>query len=287
MSDPRPVLVLGATGKQGGAALRHLRARGIAVRAVTRKPEGDGGKRLAGLGAEVVRADMNDPASLEAALRGCRAVFSVQNPWEKGQDEAAQGKLVIDAAKRAGVEQVVYASVIRAETSPDLAHFANKVLVEQHLKASGLKWTILRPVYFMDNLSDPESSRFMWATLRHFLGESVKLQMIATDDIGAMAAAAFVEPERWSGQTIDLAGDELSIPEASAVWARVRGEAPPTLPGFLMYGISPLIRVFMSEGWRMFAWYGEASQFTVDIAALKAKAPQLNDFEAFLRLKTG
>src|SRR5687768_12444688 len=121
-----PVLVFGATGKQGGATVRHLRARGIPVRAVTRNPQGEGGRRLTEAGVEVVRADLDDPATLGPALAGCRGVFSVQNPWESRKvDEAAQGIRLTEAAVAAGVPQLVFASVIRADSSPNLPHFAN------------------------------------------------------------------------------------------------------------------------------------------------------------------
>lgn len=87
-----PVLVTGATGKQGGAAARHLLAASFGVRALTRNPEEHKARARADRGAEVVRGDLNDPDSLGLALEGVYGVFSVQNPFEHGTEgEVRQG----------------------------------------------------------------------------------------------------------------------------------------------------------------------------------------------------
>jgi uncharacterized protein YbjT (DUF2867 family) len=80
----RRVLVTGATGKQGGAAARHLLESGIGVRALARRPEQAAAAELERLGAEVVQGDLDDSASVERALEGVYGVFSVQNFWETG-----------------------------------------------------------------------------------------------------------------------------------------------------------------------------------------------------------
>jgi len=85
MSNEKTILITGATGKQGGATLRHLAKRGgFKLRAMTRKPDSDAAKAVAALGAEVVQGDLDDAASLERALAGAWGVFAVQNTWEAG-----------------------------------------------------------------------------------------------------------------------------------------------------------------------------------------------------------
>src|ERR1700730_6906378 len=102
--NSKTILVCGATGKQGGAALRHLRDKGYSVRALTRNPDKPEAQALVGHGTEVVRGDLNDPTSLTRALDGVDGVFSVQS--RTGQDvegEVRQGVNIADAAKRSRV----------------------------------------------------------------------------------------------------------------------------------------------------------------------------------------
>src|SRR5689334_14343681 len=120
--DPRgkTIVVTGATGNQGGATTRHLLADGWHVRALVRDDTTPAAAALAAAGAELVRGDLDDPASLEAAVRGAYGVFSVQSA---SPDELTQGMNVVDAAKVGGVRHLVYSSVGGAEepTSPRYA----------------------------------------------------------------------------------------------------------------------------------------------------------------------
>src|SRR3954465_11647640 len=101
MANEKTILITGATGKQGGATLRHLAKRGgFKLRALTRKPDGDAAKALSALGAEVVAGDLNDAASLERAVAGAWGVFAVQNTWEAGvEGEEEQGKRLAKVAR--------------------------------------------------------------------------------------------------------------------------------------------------------------------------------------------
>jgi uncharacterized protein YbjT (DUF2867 family) len=274
-----PILVLGATGAQGGATVRALRARELACRALTRKPDGPAAAALRARGAEVVAGDMDDADSLRRAMQGCRGVFSVQNWWERKNDEVAQGCRVADLARECGVEHLVYTSVARAHDHPDLAHFTTKWKVEQHLHGLDLSWTILRPVYFMDNLFHDQGASFHWRCLAHFVGADSRLQMIATDDIAAFALLAFEAPGAWRGRTVELAGDDLSGADAKALWTEVMGAPPKAapVPGFVLEST----RWWMPELWKMFTWYRKPV-FTADIAALRQEHPGLLDLRSFL-----
>ena len=110
MANEKTILITGATGKQGGATLRHLAKRGgFKLRAMTRKPDGDAAKALSALGAEVVAGDLNDAASLERAVAGAWGVFAVQNTWEAGvEGEEEQGKRFAKIARDKGVQHFVY-----------------------------------------------------------------------------------------------------------------------------------------------------------------------------------
>src|SRR5213080_5541062 len=112
MAESKSILVTGATGHQGGAVARELLARGHRVRAMSRKPEGDAAQALAGLGAELVKGDLDDAESLKRAIQGTWGVFAVQNTWEAGvEGEEAQGKRIAEIARKNGVQHYVYTSV--------------------------------------------------------------------------------------------------------------------------------------------------------------------------------
>ena len=100
------ILITGATGQQGGAALRLLREKGFPIRALTRHPDRPTARALVGQGTEVVRGDLKDPVILVRAMEGAYGVFGVQTPMEEGaQSEASQGINLVDAAKRSRVSQ--------------------------------------------------------------------------------------------------------------------------------------------------------------------------------------
>ena len=143
-------LVTGATGQQGGAVARALLAEGQTVRALTR--DFARAEPLIEAGAQVVVGDMTDPQAMRRAFQGVHAAFLMGTPYAAGPEaEWQQLQTTIDAARDTGVRHVVYASVQRAEDLADVPHYAQKVRAEAYLQESGLPWTILRPVFFMDN----------------------------------------------------------------------------------------------------------------------------------------
>ncbi len=224
--DPsgKTILVCGATGHQGGASARHLLEDGWTVRALTRHPDTDAARALAGLGAELVVGDLLDRASLDQAIRGCYGVHSVQTYREAGiEGEVTEGRNIVDAAKAAGVEHFVYSSVIGAgEQSPRLDYVRSKPELERYLRDSGLEWTIFRPCTFMEN--------FLWqrddlaaGVLRGFEPPDAAHQYIAVDDIGRFVALALREPGDWLQTTTLIAGDALSMNEVAEVLGRALG----------------------------------------------------------------
>src|SRR5689334_8844849 len=141
------VLVTGATGRQGGATARALLAAGVPVRALVRDPATDRAAAVAALGAELVEGDLRDPASLVAAARGARAVFSVQMPELRGdtwdfESELAQGVNLIGAALAAGVPQFVHTSVSgagRHEEAPGWAEGRWAAMERVYLPKAGMQ----------------------------------------------------------------------------------------------------------------------------------------------------
>jgi len=147
----KTVLVTGATGRQGGAVIRHMRPKGWKLRALTRNPNSYAAKELAKQGVELVQGDLDDPGSLERAARGVYGIYSVQDFWTVGaRREVQQGKNLADVAKKAGVEHFVYSSVGGAERNTGITHFETKWVVEKHIRSLKLPVTVLRPASFME-----------------------------------------------------------------------------------------------------------------------------------------
>src|SRR6516225_5162789 len=97
------VLITGATGRQGASVVRHMLPQGWKLRALTRNPESESAVALVNQGVEVMRGDLEDPASLEKAVQGVYGVYSVQDFWAVGARREVQGKNLADTALKAGV----------------------------------------------------------------------------------------------------------------------------------------------------------------------------------------
>lgn len=226
MTDQKLVLISGATGHQGGAIARELLAAGWPVRAMTRKPEGEAANALAALGAEVVKADLDDEASLAGALNGAWGALGVQNTWEAGvEGEEEQGLRFARAAKKAGVKHFVYQSVGSADRETGIPHFENKRRIEQLVESLGFEsYVIVRPVFFMENLAGPWFKPYIeQGNFAVGMKPDTKLQMIAVQDIGKYGLIAFEKAKELNGQGIDIAGDELTGQAIADTLAEVTG----------------------------------------------------------------
>jgi uncharacterized protein YbjT (DUF2867 family) len=127
MSTNQMILITGVTGHQGGAVAHALHGAGFRLRGMTRKPESDHAVTLASQGVEIVKGDLDDEASVRAALEGAWGVFGVQNTWEAGVErEEVQGKRLARLAREAGVQHYVYTSVGSAHRKTGIPHFENK-----------------------------------------------------------------------------------------------------------------------------------------------------------------
>ena len=274
----RLIVVTGATGKQGGAVARSLLDRGFRIRALTRNPQKPEAQALADRGAEVVQGDMEDRSAMERALEGAYGVFSVQNYWETGYDgEVQQGKTVADAAKAAGVEHFVYSSVGSAHRQTGIPHFESKWEIEEHVRQIGLPYTIVRPVFLMQNW-EWTREMILGGTLAQPFDPDKPLQQVAVEDIGAFAAIAFENPDRWIGREVDLAGDEQSMTEIADTFSRVIGRE-------VSYYQVPWDQFEEQVGEEVTLnsrWMNDVG-YEADIAALRQEYPELTSFESYLR----
>jgi uncharacterized protein YbjT (DUF2867 family) len=272
------VLVTGATGHQGGASARHLLANGWRVRALVRNPDDPAARALAEGGVELVQGDMTDRASLDRAMQGVYGVHSVQAYLPNdAANEICQGSNVADAAKAAGVQHLVYSSAAGPEDPSDLdiPEIRSKRVIENHIRASGLPFTCLRPVYLMDTLNylRPYILQGTWTIS---LPADRAMQMLASEDIGAFVALAFEQPERWLNQSLDLAGDELSQLQIAEVLSRVIGRR-------IRFVEMPLeqARAYDADLAKVTEWLNTEG-FNADIPALRTIYPGLMTLETWL-----
>ena len=225
--------MLGATGRQGGAVARRLLGDGWGVRALTRSPASAPARALVSAGAEVMAADMEDPASLDAAFAGMHGLYSVQNPNTSSiEAEVRQGRNVADAAARAGVRHVVYGSAGTGDPDTGVGSWDSKLAIEAHMRELGLPLTVLRPMAFMELMTDkafypPVAA---WHVMPKLLGESTPVPWTAVDDLGAVAAAVFAAPERFTGRDLPLASDLRPVGECREIHREVLGRRPRRFP---------------------------------------------------------
>jgi uncharacterized protein YbjT (DUF2867 family) len=208
-------LVVGATGLLGSEICSQLAAEGRPVRALVRATS-DPAKveALRGYGAEIVEGNVCDPASLEAACQGVHTVIATVSAmpfcYEPGENDVrtvdTEGVInLVDAAQAAGVEHFVYTSFTPDNDFP----LRNaKRAVEQHLKDSGLTYTVLRPSYFMEVwLSPAVGFDYTNARARIYGSGEKPLSLISFPDVAQFAVASLANPAARNA-TLELGGPE-------------------------------------------------------------------------------
>ncbi|KAL1296938.1 hypothetical protein AAFC00_004544 [Neodothiora populina] len=296
------LLVTGATGKQGGATIDALLTApggsAYTILAVTRSAAtSPSAQRLTSKASNVkiVQGDMDDvPAIFYAAKAvhpsGVWGVLSIQAPVGKGQTvekEEIQGKTLVDEALKSGVKQFVYSSVDRggdqksASTATPVPHFASKYNIEQHLikqaNGSGMDYTILRPVGFMENLTPDFMGKMFGAMWIASLPKDRKLQLVSTTDVGHFAAQAFLRPEQYKNRALSLAGDDLTFAETSKIFKEKTGSPAPHTYSFLGRALMWAV----GELGIMFTWF-KTDGYGADIPALKKEYPGLKNLGEWL-----
>jgi uncharacterized protein YbjT (DUF2867 family) len=271
--DRRPVLVLGATGGQGGAVAAALIRAGRPVRALVRDPASPRAAKLTAAGADLAVAEFTDQEALTAAMREAAAAFALTTPFESGASaEVQQGQAIIAAAAAAGLPFLVFSSVAGATAGTGVPHFESKAAVERALAGSGLPHAVVAPSYFYDNALSGYQD-MLHGTLELSLPEDHPLQQLDRTDLGAFVAMVLADPGRFAGRRIELASDAptpaemidvlsaalhrpvryrevpltaISSPDMAAMWRFLRG------PGY-QADIAALRHDFPEVGWSTFA----------------------------------
>jgi uncharacterized protein YbjT (DUF2867 family) len=273
-NSERIILVTGATGRQGGAVYQHLKKNRFKLRALVRDLNSNQARQLIRYGEKVFQGNLDDPDSLMRAMDGVYGVFSMQ-PYTA--NEIQQGVAVIEAAKRQGASHFVYASVGSADEGTGIPHFESKAKVEEHLRSSGLQYTIPRPVFFMENWHRAFGASIRNGQLQQPLSPTTKLQMVAVDDIGAFAALAFEHPGKWRNRTFSLAGDELSMRQIADAF----GHATARDVKYVQVSWDQFDRTMGRELTVMYHWFEEKG-FHFDIEQVRREYPLTHTFDRWL-----
>jgi len=263
----KTLLVIGGTGKQGRCTTHHLMTnKQWKLRILTRKPEGALAKEFSSKGAEICKGDLKQKDTVESAMKGCHSVFMCLEPWELGgvEEETRIGKEIIDMALRHKIEHMVYSSVASSQDKTGIPHFESKWKIEQHLTNSGLAYTIIKPVFFMENMMGYKES-IDKGMLQMPLKPSTRLQMVACSDIGYFSMCALNNRKEWEGKCFEIAGDEMTATEY-AKELNCRFEEV------------PMDKVQSAEFRTMFQWFNDKG-YHVDIAGLRKVYPNLHSFK--------
>ncbi|MET4117222.1 uncharacterized protein YbjT (DUF2867 family) [Bradyrhizobium sp. JR1.5] len=254
------ILVTGATGTIGRHVLEQLVKRGADVRALARDPA----KANLPAGVTVVQGDLLDVDALRSAFKGVSTLFLLNAVVP---DEFTQALIALNLAREAGIERVVYLSVIHGDRYVNVPHFAGKFGVERMIEQMGFNATILRPAYFMNNDVTIKDVVTGYGIYPMPIG-SRGLAMIDARDIGEIAAIELVRRERAATPLpltrINLVGpDTLTGAKAAAVWSEVLGRtiAYPSddtagfeknlrqfMPSWMAYDMRLMSERFLTEG---------------------------------------
>jgi len=214
------ILVTGATGNVGRNVVDQLVGRGASVRALVRNPA----KADFPAGVDVVQGDLLDVDSLRSAFQGVSTLFLLNAVVP---DEFTQALIALNLARAAGVQHVVYLSVIHSDVYLNVPHFAGKYGVERMIEALGFSATILRPAYFIDNDLTVKDVVRNYGVYPMPIG-SKGLAMIDARDIGEIAAIELLRRDSAAGplplERINLVGpDTLTGADVAAIWTEVLG----------------------------------------------------------------
>jgi len=298
------IAVVGATGAQGGGLVRAILAdpsAGFSVRALTRKASGDKADALRKLGAEVVEADLDDPASLARAFAGCYGAYCVTNYWEhfKPEKELSQAENMAQAAKAAKLEHVVWSTLEDTRKRVPLSDPRMPTLMDKykvpHFDAkgeadaafAGLPTTYLLTSFYWENFiyfgMGPKRGTDGQLTLTLPMGEA-PLSGIAAEDIGKCAYGIFKQGKQWIGQRVGIAGDHVTGRQMALDMTKALGQNVGyfavdfnTYRGFGFPGADDL--------GNMFQYYVEfAKEFSAarSLATARSLNPELLSFKAWL-----
>jgi uncharacterized protein YbjT (DUF2867 family) len=306
MADEKIIAVVGATGAQGSGLVRAILAdKGgpFRARALTRNPGSEKARALAGAGAEVVAADVDDPESLKRAFTGAYGAFCVTFFWEhfSPEKELAHARAMAKAAKQAGLQHVIWSTLedtrkhipLSDNRMPTLMgkykvpHFDAKGEADHIFAELGVPTTFLVTSFYWENLiyfgMAPKRGPDGKLAFTLPMGNK-KLASIAAEDIGKTAYAIFKKGPELAGKTIGVSGEHLTGAQMAASLSKALGEevrynavSPEAFRGFGFPGADDLGNMFQFN-----QEFEQVCLKTRDLAAGRALNPSMQTFDAWL-----
>lgn len=230
MNSQKTIVVCGATGQQGGAALDALLESSMwNIVAITRNPDSQKAQAMKARGVTVIKADLADRNSLVSAFKDAYGVFSITMPMTpKGkidtEYEWLQGQNIVEACVANDIQHLVLSTVMYVEEGQEntLTYVKRKVDIENLVKQRNIPYTFLCPGSFMDDFGGeylPVKKRVITGVADN----DAKLPHVACRDIGRIAALAFADPNSFKGRKLNLIGDLISGDELAAIASKLSG----------------------------------------------------------------
>jgi len=280
------VLLIGVTGGTGGNVVKGFLEQGVTnLRAITRKIVLDRPSlsKISDVGVELVEANLDDQSSLEAALEGISAVYCHATSADLTKPdplEIERAHRVAQAAKTANVRHLVYNSAGGADRNSGISHIEQKYKVEQILKQAALPTTMLRACLFMEEFWKKYTRPSILKGVFPFSIQPDKpLHLVATKDMGRIAAYVMKNPCKYIGQEIELAGDVLTPKQLAEAFSKAQGIAVvyKQIPAWIF------LLLLRKELFALIQWY-RTKGYQADVKHLREEFPGLlTTFDEFLQ----
>jgi len=291
MSKP-VVLVSGITGAQGGSVAQALLADGkYAVRGITRNLDSEKAKALTAKGFELLKADGYNFEEMKTALQGAYGFFLMTNFLDPivGAKEFEFGKILVDAAKAAGVKHVVTSVLSDCEAESNgkykVPHFTMKAKIRQYAdqQLKGVYVSHVAPASYFQNFTTvfapkEENGELVWTAPK-----SKTLTTCDIDDIGPIVVECFNNPKQWDRKFIPMAGDHMPVDEYMTQFTEVTGKKARwvQIPREIYATFYP----GAGEIAEMFGWFDDYTYFgnNEDLSLGRKAYPGLKNFKQWLK----
>jgi uncharacterized protein YbjT (DUF2867 family) len=280
MTNNKTIFVTGGTGNQGGAVARNLSLQGFTVKVLTRNTNSAKSLNLKKLNIELIKGDLNNADTYREHLRNVYGIFSVQT-FENGVDkEIKQGIALATLGKEVDVKHFLYSSVFGAHLNTGVPHMESKFKIENHIKQTGLPFTIIRPTSLYENFLIPQVKRgILKGNFVQPINRDTIQQYIAAEDIGKAATKIFLNSNEYLARTIPLATEQLSTQEVADIFSKVLNKK-------IEYKKLPVLitRLFLGKNlYKMFKWMNEKNAFKrTDLELTRKEFSNLLDLKSWI-----